>query len=232
MNIPESKRNFYLKINNPKFIINAFRYGASGFLLFIGLLLSFLTHDTLLLFLTLPIILILGVLVPLFIKFIVKKTNEKVVLPEVSDEKISKNELFEKVKEIDNSQIPWDFEIHENEGWIDVTWKWKDYANFETGAVKKNKAVFYKFYKIHDDYTYEELDMLTNLVFGAGNKGFNLSYNMQLGHLQYMAYNIPLVSVDENGVEVLKENRINTIDLTNYMHKFFADNGYTFRKWY
>lgn len=234
MNISDIKRKFYLKFSDINFIINMFRYCGCGFIVIVVALLAFLLHDFLLIIFALPFVIIFGFVVPFFIRMVVKGMTKNVVLPQVNDIKTEKEKLFEIVEKLnEDKNLPWQFEVHKQESWIDVTWKWKDYASLETGGIKKNRKVFYKFYKIHDNFTYEELDMNTSLMFGVGGSGFGLSYNMQVGHQQYMAFSIPFVSYDSNnGTQILKERSINTLELTNYMHKFFAENGYTFKKWY
>ena len=126
-----------------------------------------------------------------------------------------------------NDETIWLVEPHENEGWIDVTWKWKNSVDVSGFGINKNEEIFYKLIKIYDDYTYEDLDMITskNAMLSIAGGGFSKQF--AIGHIQDREYRITIGS-DDSGMGV-HEYSINTKDLTNFMHKWLAERGYQYR---
>lgn len=126
-----------------------------------------------------------------------------------------------------NEETDWQVEAHKDEGWIDVTWKWKDSVDLFGAGVRKNQEIFYKLIKLYDDYTYEDLDMIisTNAMLGLGGTGFSKSFAM--GHIQNKRFEMTL-GRDADGTG-LHEYSLNTVELTNFMHKWLAEHGYAYR---
>lgn len=123
---------------------------------------------------------------------------------------------------------PWLVEPHEAEGWIDVTWKWKDSVDLNGLGVDKNEELFYKMFKVYSDYTYEDLDMVIskNAMLSLLNGG--MSVNFYIGHVQNKQYRINIGIDSERGAGI-HTYAFDTLQLTNYMHKWFAAHGYKYR---
>lgn len=156
-------------------------------------------------------------------KFLMKGVEE---YEPIIENRIPFDELCQEVQKL-NAETEWLVEPHESEGWIDVTWKWKDSVDLIGRGINKNEEVFYKLIKFYDDYTYEDLDMITskNAVLSGAGGGFAKQY--AIGHAQTKEYRVAIGS-DESGVGA-HEYSINTVDLTNFMHKWLAEHGYAYR---
>lgn len=126
-----------------------------------------------------------------------------------------------------NEETSWQVEPHVNEGWIDVTWKWKDSIDAARLGAMKDEEIYYKLIKLYDDYTYDDLDMLTSKKAMLGLGGGAFSKGFSIGHIQSKQYNVSLGMRDgEAGVH---QYTLDTTELTNYMHRWLAEHGYAYR---
>jgi len=145
----------------------------------------------------------------------------------VIENRISFHELCQEAVKL-GEKTPWKIEPHEAEGWIDVTWKWKDSVDLYGVGVNKNEELFYKLFRVYDDYTYEDIDMLIskNAMMSLQNAG--LPINMYIGHVKNKQFRVN-VGIDSEEGAGIHEYTFDTVQLTNYMHKWFAEHGYAYR---
>lgn len=112
-----------------------------------------------------------------------------------------------------------------NGDWIDVTYNYMQSTHIEDIGLEFSKSVYTKMYRLNDDYTFSELDLLHTT--SASNTGFvGASYNnhIKIGRIKHCSFNVTL-DLTKDGIEP-KVYTFNTLELTNYMHKWFADRGY------
>ncbi|SFQ50306.1 hypothetical protein SAMN02910358_02508 [Lachnospiraceae bacterium XBB1006] len=116
--------------------------------------------------------------------------------------------------------------IHEKEGWIDVTWKWRDSTDFRGLGVSQKKYVYSKLFRVYENHTYRELDLLSEV---SGNLTA-LSYfkSLKLGHISQFSWNASFGVDNQTGHTGVNTFQMNSSNMTNYMHKWFADRGYRF----
>lgn len=228
------KRDFYLKIGSFKVIEQSFFWGCLIMITLISIFLYFFQRESFsnpLVYLIFGVFIILFCVVMPFVFFPLarKEVMKGIVLPEPKIEnRISFHELCEACKEINEADNPYVAEPHEDEGWIDITWNWKDSIDFYNSKINKNKEVFYTCYKIYDDYTYETLDIQKSSYFMISKKGLGGSYSINIGHLAHTEYIINVSSNKENGLGI-HEYKLKTVDMTNYMHAWLAEHGYRYR---
>lgn len=112
-----------------------------------------------------------------------------------------------------------------NGDWIDVTYNYMQSTHIEDIGLEFSKSAYTKMYRLNDDYTFSELDLLHTT--SASNTGFvGASYNnhIKIGRIKHCSFNVTL-NLSKDGIEP-KVYTFNTLELTNYMHKWFADRGY------
>ena len=119
-------------------------------------------------------------------------------------------------------------EIHPDEGWIDVTWKWKESIDINSSSASQNEEVFYKLFRIHDDFTYEDLDYTTSKTSALYPGGAGISKGFFLGRAKKKVY---MANIGHNAAEGpgACQYMIDTDELANFMHQWFADRGYRYR---
>ena len=160
----------------------------------------------------------------------VHKTVEKnlVYPPANTQNRLNLHDLCEEALAINDKNTPLFVETHEAEGWIDVTWRWKDSIDFNRG-VEKNVEVFYKFFKINDDFTYQEVDMITSSSVLLSPVGLRVGKNMHIGRLRNREFQIT-VGIDSADGPGVHRYSMNSDTLANFMHKWLADRGYRYRE--
>ncbi len=161
------------------------------------------------------------VLIPIAFKSIHKG---EITYP-VSMERMSKEQLFADITSIDDK-----YSVKVNDNWIDVTWNWQNSTLFGNLSISKRQDIFMKLFRINDDGTFNELDCDINYELYAGLKEFRLIYEkeMHVGRSRHKAFQIGFGTDGnnpQNGFGIQKFE-LDTLDLTNYMHKWFADRGY------
>ena len=149
-------------------------------------------------------------------------------IPEqVSQNRLSRDQLMQDALNI-GAGVPWTAEIHPDEGWIDVTWKWKESIDINSSSASQNEEVFYKLFRIHDDFTYEDLDYTTSKTSALYPGGAGMSKGFFLGRVKKKVYR---TNISHNAAEgpSARQYMIDTDELANFMHQWFADRGYRYR---
>ena len=164
-------------------------------------------------------------IVVLFIKFIAKSLYKGIIDFEPATVKISKTELIKKALKEEQCTV-------ENNGdWLDFSLNWKNCfsADILNSSVSKSIAIYKKLIKLNDDYTYEELDYEAIGTMNLSLMNFSFYKQRQLGHIVHhcIEYNFGI----DNDTEHIGINKytLNTLDFTNEVHKWLADNGYKHR---
>lgn len=170
------------------------------------------------------------IVVPIFIGAVAKVLQRDIIIPEPNNEKVDFHTLCQKCSEINNDDNPYVAEAYEDEGWIDVTWRWKDSVDLESSGINKNTQIFYKLFKVYPDGTYTDLDMTTTTGVMLGVRGINLWISTYLGHIGTKKFEITLSKPKDSNFG-LNEYTLDTTEMTNYMHKWFAKYGYKYRNW-
>lgn len=170
------------------------------------------------------------IVVPIFTNIVFKGLQHNIVIHEPNNEKVDFHTLCQKCSEINNDDNLYIAEAHEAEGWIDITWCWKDSMDLEASGINKNTQIFYKLFKVYSDGTYTDLDMMTTTDVMLGLSGISLWRSTHLGHIGAKKFEITL-SKPKDGNFGLNEYTLNTTEMTNYMHKWFAKHGYKYRNW-
>ena len=116
-------------------IKKAWAYTMSGIAVLMLLIILITPMDsrtkTIMLLATIGFLILLGGMAFLITKLIVKVMQKGVIIPEpIETNRISFHELCSEALKINDSDLPWLVEPHEEEGWIDVTWKWKTVRTF------------------------------------------------------------------------------------------------------
>ena len=161
------------------------------------------------------------------------KVSDGIVLCEpVIENRISKKELFREAEKINGMNTPWMVDVYEQEGWIDVTWRWKDSIDYELSCgrdpLNRNREVFYKFFKVYDDYTYDDVDMVTTINYSAGAYSLSVGAAMYVGKIRIKAAVFALGTNKDNGTG-FHEYSVDSDELANFMHRWFSEHGYRYR---
>ena len=213
-------------------IKKAWAYTMSGIAVLMLLIILITPMDsrtkTIMLLATIGFLILLGGMAFLITKLVVKVMQKGIIIPEpIETNRISFHELYSEALKINDSDLPWFVEPHEEEGWIDVTWKWKDSQDLQgLQGINKNEEVFYKLFKVYDDYTYEDLDMVTSKNYILSSSPA-LSSEFAIGHTKQKQYRA-VIGNDESGFGI-HQYTIDTNELTNFMHSWFAQHGYRYR---
>lgn len=166
------------------------------------------------------------VITPLVIWFIdvITKFLRKGILPyEVSENKISKKDLIEKALRTEQ------FSVENNKDWLDFSLNWKNCfsADILNGSLLKSKAIYKKLIKLNDNYTYEELDYEAIGDIDMSRRGsFSFHKQIRLGHIQHHCIDYNLGKNNDTGNIGINKYTLNTLEFTNEIHKWLAENGY------
>lgn len=161
-------------------------------------------------------------IVVVFLNIVVKSLYKGVIDYPVSENKIEKSFLIKKALESQQ------FSVESNGDWLDFSLNWKDCFSVDAinGSVLKSVAIYKKLVKLNNDYTYQELDYEAFGDINLSLMKFSFTKQMQLGHIRhhYIEYNLG----KDNNTENIGINKytLNTLDFTNEIHKWLAENGY------
>lgn len=161
-------------------------------------------------------------LVVLFIKLAVKMLYKGVIDFEPNIIKISKTDLIKK------ALMDKQFAVENNGDWLDFSLNWKNCFSVDVlnTSVTKTIAVYKKLIKLNDDYTYEELDYETVGTMDFSLMKFSLNKQTQLGHISHHCIEYNLGKDSETEHIGINKYTLNTLDFTNEIHKWLAENGY------
>lgn len=170
------------------------------------------------------------IVAPICTGLVAKGLQHNIVIPESNNEKIDFHSLCQKCSEINADDNPYIAEAHESEGWIDVTWRWKDSVDLGASGIDKNTQIFYKLFKVYPDGTYTDIDMTTTTDVMLGLSGIGLWKTTYLGHIGAKKFEITLSKPKDDNVG-LHEYTLDTTEMTNYMHEWFTKHGYKYKNW-
>lgn len=161
-------------------------------------------------------------LVVLFIKLIVKMLYKGVIDFEPNIIKISKADLIKKA--LTEKQ----FIVENNGDWLDFSLNWKNCFSVDVlnASASKTIALYKKLIKLNDDYTYEELDYEAIGTMNFSLMKFSFYKQSQLGHIYHRCIEYNLGKDNETGHIGINKYTLNTLDFTNEIHKWLAENGY------
>ncbi|WP_027430307.1 hypothetical protein [Lachnospira multipara] len=108
--------------------------------------------------------------------------------------------------------------------WMDVSFNWMNTKYFRGLGASSCNDVFTKMYRINNDRTYNELDLYTSINGDLNRRGVNLSKSFKCGRFRGRKFNMNF-GYDETGFGP-HIYTLDTLYITNYMHKWFADRGY------
>ena len=161
-------------------------------------------------------------LVVLFIKLTKKMVYKGVMDFEPAKIKVSKTDLIKKA--LTEKQ----FTVESNGDWLDFSLNWKNCFSVDllNTSATSTVAVYKKLIKINNDYTYEELDYEAVGTMDFSLMKFNLNKQTRLGHISHHCIEYNLGKNNETGNIGINKYTLNTLDFTNEIHKWLAENGY------
>ena len=120
------------------------------------------------------------------------------------------------------------FTVENNGDWLDFSLNWKNCFSVDVlnTSVTKTIAVYKKLIKLNDDYTYEELDYEAVGTMDFSLMKFSLNKQTQLGHISHHCIEYNLGKDSETEHIGINKYTLNTLDFTNEIHKWLAENGY------
>lgn len=110
--------------------------------------------------------------------------------------------------------------------WIDFEADWQNCLSIHNGILQSHQ-IFKKLILVQDNFTYKELDYENNSELGIGVKTFAAGSTTTIGRMKghKLIYNISMNL--SNGKLGVNGYSIDTVDITNEVHKWLADHGYT-----
>lgn len=161
-------------------------------------------------------------LVVLLIRLVVHIIYKGVVDFEPAKIKISKADLIKKA--LTEEQ----FTVENNGDWLDFSLNWKNCFSLDVlnTSTTKTIAIYKKLIKLNDDYTYEELDYEVTGTMNFSLMNFSYHKQSQLGHLFHHCIEYNLGKDNETGHIGINKYTLSTLDFTNEIHKWLAENGY------
>lgn len=164
-----------------------------------------------------------------FGKFVVKAFTKALSKGEIeypiSEYKAQKNLLLQEAAAINQSpNAPLTASVFGS--WIDFEADWQNCLSIHNGILQSHQ-IFKKLILVQDDFTYKELDYENNSELGIGAKTFAAGSTTTIGKLKShkLIYNIGMNL--SNGRFGVNGYSIDTLDVTNEVHKWLADHGYT-----
>jgi len=120
------------------------------------------------------------------------------------------------------------FKVSVYGNWIDVSYNWMNSKYFKGLAVASTNEVYTKMYRINPDHSFNELDLVTAVSGAVGKSGLFASKSFKCGRFRGRKFNMNF-GMDSSGVGP-HIYTLDTLYITNYMHKWFADRGYSERR--
>lgn len=165
-------------------------------------------------------------IVVLFIRFVAKMIYKGIIEFEPATIKISKTDLIQKALMEERFTV-------ENYGdWLDFSLNWKNCFSVDVlnASASKTIALYKKLIKLNDDYTYEELDYEAIGTMNFSLMKFSFYKQSQLGHISHHCIEYNLGKDNETEHIGINKYTLNTLDFTNEVHKWLAENGYKLRE--
>lgn len=161
----------------------------------------------------------------LAVKAFVKALSKGEIDYPISEYKTPKNLLLQEVAAINQSpNAPLTASVFGN--WIDFEANWQNCLSIHNGILQSHQ-IFKKLILVQDNFTYKELDYENNSELGVGVKTFAAGSTTTIGRIKghKLIYNIGMNL--SNGKIGVNSYSINTLEVTNAVHKWLADHGYT-----
>ena len=165
-------------------------------------------------------------IVVLLIRFAAKIIYKGIIEFEPATIKISKTDLIQKALMEERFTV-------ENYGdWLDFSLNWKNCFSVDVlnASASKNITLYKKLIKLNDDYTYEDLDYEAIGTMNFSLMKFSFYKQSQLGHISHHCIEYNLGKDDETEHIGINKYTLNTLDFTNEVHKWLAENGYKSRE--
>lgn len=152
-----------------------------------------------------------------------KSLKKKLEVYDINSIKTPVNELFQRAAaQMVTDPVREKVEFYGN--WIDYTLTCEYVVAANLG---KKKLVFKKMFLVQQDCTVRELDGFIESQVGVSMNNIAGGYKENYGHLYKKGvYRIPGFDPMTGQAGILSYN-LDTVQITNRLHKFFADNGYT-----
>lgn len=164
-----------------------------------------------------------------FGKFVVKAFTKALSKGEIeypiSEYKTPKNLLLQEAAAINQSpNAPLTASIFGS--WIDFEADWQNCLSIHNGILQSHQ-IFKKLILVQDNFTYKELDYENNSELGIGTNSLVAENTIAVGKIKShkLIYNIGMNL--SNGKLGINSYSIDTLDITNEVHKWLADHGYT-----
>lgn len=161
-------------------------------------------------------------IVVLFIRLVAKMLHKGIIEFKPATIKISKTDLIQK------ALMEEQFTVENNGDWLDFSLNWKNCFSVDVlnASASKTIALYKKLIKLNDDYTYEELDYEAIGTMNFSLMKFSFYKQSQLGHIYHRCIEYNLGKDNETGHIGINKYTLNTLDFTNEVHKWLAENGY------
>lgn len=158
----------------------------------------------------------------LFIRFASQMLHKGIIEFEPATIKISKTDLIQK------ALMEKQFNVENNGDWLDFSLNWKNCFSVDVlnASASENIALYKKLIKLNDDYTYEELDYEAIGTMNFSLMHFSFHKQSQLGHFSHRCIEYNLGKDNETEHIGINKYILNTLDFTNEVHKWLAENGY------
>lgn len=229
----DRRRRRLMRLCSPRLLANGFRIGATIMLIFCIGMAAFTFRmsrqaATLALGMGLLFFVIFELVARAFVPWVMHLITKHQIDYLVADVDISKEELLQEASEMELPNELWYAEICGD--WIDIGWDWQRAVSIAPGTGSKTVRLFKKMILIHDDHTFEELDMKYDAsVTAGGGLTLGASKNVEYGHFWEKAVNVNFGVNLQNGNVGVNEYRLNTADVGNYIHGWLAERGYAER---
>lgn len=109
--------------------------------------------------------------------------------------------------------------------WIDVTFYWRNSFSITSKSLR-NRSVYKKMILIKNNYTYQELDCEKVKDVDLSMHSFSLHKTIKYGKIAHHVIKYDIGKDDDTGNIGINKHEFSTVDITNKIHKWLADNGY------
>lgn len=164
-----------------------------------------------------------------FLPYVNKAVSKGLISYPVSEQKWERPDVLAAAKTIEEEMPHLQVSVYDE--WIDVTLNWKNILGiYFTGMIREQES-FQKMFLLSDHYTYQELDMESiGTVQMDPEHSLFISHKVFYGHTRQKKISVNLAVDMNTGDPGLIQNSLDTDEITNYMHKWFADKGYALKE--
>lgn len=164
-----------------------------------------------------------------FLPYVNKAVSKGLISYPVSEQKWERPDVLAAAKTIEEEMPHLQVSVYDE--WIDVTLNWKNILGiYFTGMIREQES-FQKMFLLSDHYTYQELDMESiGTVQMDPEHSFFISHKVFYGHTRQKKISVNTAMDINTGNNGIVQNSLDTDEITNYMHKWFADKGYALKE--